>query len=39
MLKDADMGIEAESTNNEEQLLNKVILLSLMVINGAAFLH
>ena len=39
MLKDADMEIEADSTNNEEQLLNKVVLLSLMVINGAAFLH
>ena len=39
MLKDADMEIEADSTNNEEQLLNKVVLLSLIVINGAAFLH
>ena len=26
-LKDTDMNIEAESTNNDDQLLNKVILL------------
>ena len=31
-LKDADMEIEAESTNNEQKLLNKEILLETHVV-------
>ena len=39
-LKDADMEIETESINNEDQLLNKVIPLEThVVIDGGALLH
>ena len=39
-LKDADMRIEAENTNNKEQLLNKVIFLEThVVIDGGALLR
>ena len=39
-LKDADMGIEAESTNNEGHLWNKVIPLETYgVIDGGALLR
>ena len=39
-LKDTDMNVEVETTNNEDQLLNKIIPLEgHVVIDGGALLH
>ena len=39
-MKNADMEIETESTNNEDQLLNKVVLLKTHVgTDGGALLR
>ena len=38
--KDTNMKVEPESTNNKEQLLNKVIhMMTDVVIDGGALLH